>query len=85
MVKTMYGVEHFYAHEDSSTFEIFSTLMEALSYCAEPSLWTEDHYPLYVFKAKFNPERIFQEDDLGGRWNYEDSNDTITKYDNFFF
>lgn len=84
MVKTMFGVEHYYASEDSSTYEIFPTLPEAKSFCAEQSLWSEGHYPLYIFKAKFNPERIFQEDDLGGQWNYEDYMDTIIEYDDLF-
>ena len=80
----MFGVEHYSALEDASTYEIFSTLREAKSFCEDQTLWTEHDFPLYIFEAEFNPKRIFREPDLDGCWNYEDNDDTILKYGSIF-
>lgn len=80
----MFGVEHYYAKDNCSTYEIFPTLAEAKSFCDEQILWSENNYPLYIFKADFNSEHIFQEDDdLNWQWNYDDVCDTILTYHDF--
>lgn len=84
MVKTMFGVEYYYAKDNHSTYDIFPTLAEAKSFCNNQNLWNENNYPLYIFKADFNSERIFQENDLDGQWNYEDVSNTILNYHDFF-
>ncbi len=73
--KTMYAVEHYYINDLSSTFEIFESFKDAQYFCDIDSNWNENHFPLYIFKAKFNCERIFMEDD--GIWNYDDYSDTF--------
>ena len=80
----MFGVEHYYASEDSSTYEIFPTLSEAETFCADNSFWSDGHYPLFIFKAEFNRDRIFREKEPRGRWNYDDYSDTIVEYEDFF-
>jgi hypothetical protein len=83
MVKRMFGVEYYSALEDASTYEIFPTLQEAKSFCDDQTLWTEHYFPLYIFEAQFNSNRIYREPDLGC-WNYEDNHDTILKYGRIF-
>lgn len=72
--KIMYGVEHQYQFDETSTFEIFETLDEANSFLSE-NLWDKNHKPLFIFKADFNKDLIFKESD--GKWNYEDYNNLI--------
>lgn len=78
---TMFGVEHYNAVDNTSTYEIFSTLENAQKFCADKSKWNKKYFPLYIFKADFNTERIYQEDDE--MWNYDDFSDTILKYYDF--
>lgn len=76
----MYAVEHYYPNDDCSTYEIFETINEAQSFCQEDK-WSKDNYPIYIFQAKFNCERIYLED---GEWNYDDRSDTIIEYLNYY-
>lgn len=68
--KLMYGVEHKYLDDDSSTFEIFETLDDALSFSLDQKNWSEKHKPTSIFKADFNQELIFK--DKNNQWNYDD-------------
>lgn len=72
--KIMYGVEHQYCFDEVSSFEIFETLDEANTFLSG-NLWGKNHKPLFIFKADFNKELIFREDD--GKWNYEDYSNLI--------
>lgn len=72
--KTMYAVEHYYT-DDRRTYDIFETLCEAESFTSDKNNWDKNHFPLFIFKADFNLELIYQEDN--GNWNYEDFSDTI--------
>ncbi len=76
--KTMFAVEHYYVSDDCSTYEIFETLENAKEFCENKSNWNDDHFPLYIFKADFNLDRIYF--DENGFWNYDDFSDTIIKY-----
>lgn len=73
--KTMYGVEHCYYNNGRSTYEIFDGRKQAESFCNNASNWKEDNFPLFVFKANFNQDLIFKEEN--GRWNYDDFGNTI--------
>lgn len=77
----MFGVEHFYAKDDRSTYEIFPTLAEAKTFCSTQHQWSENHYPLHIFKADFKSELVFQEE--SGQWNYEDFSNTVLNYHDF--
>ncbi len=70
----MYGVEHYYYSDDSSTYEIFESIEDAYNYC-NSSKWTDDNIPMFIFKAIFNLDLIYKEED--GIWNYDDYVDTI--------
>ena len=72
--KIMYAVEHYYT-DDRSTYEIFETLSEAENFCLDKNNWDKNHFPLFIFKADFNSELIYQEEN--GNWNYDDFSDTI--------
>lgn len=72
--KIMYAVEHCYANA-GSTYEIFETLKESKEFCSLKQNWNKEHYPTFIFKAKFNLELIYKED--SGRWNYDDFSNTI--------
>ena len=76
----MYAVEHYYT-DDRSTYEIFETLSEAENFCLDKNNWDKNHFPLFIFKADFNSELIYQEEN--GNWNYDDFYDTILKYHSF--
>jgi len=76
----MYAVEHYCSVDDSSTYEIFETLNEA-QFFSEKDIWNIDNYPLYIFKAKFNCERIYLEN---SEWNYDDCIDTIIEYLDYY-
>lgn len=76
----MYGVEHYYPSDNSSTYELFETLMEAEKFCLKQN-WTKDNYPIFIFQAKFNRERIFLDD---GQWNYDDFGDSILEYMDYY-
>lgn len=71
----MYGVEHKYLDDDSSTFEIFETLDDALSFSLNQDIWSKKHKPTSIFKAGFNKELIFKNND--NQWNYDDYADLI--------
>jgi len=77
----MYGVEHYYAEDDASTYEIFETLEQAEEFCINDKNWNKNHFPLFIFKADFNTNCIYKEED--GEWNYEDYADTIIRYHSF--
>lgn len=72
--KRMYAVERFEVIENHSTYEIFSSLKDALAFAEELKVWEGVHIPLYIFRAYFNRERIYFEQKS---WNYEDFSDTI--------
>jgi hypothetical protein len=78
--KTMFAVEHYYT-DDRRTYDIFETLDEAENFTSEKSNWNKNHFPLFIFKADFNMELIYQ--DEKGNWNYEDFSNTILKYHSF--
>jgi len=80
-VKTMYAVEHYYKSDERTTYEIFETLTDAESFIQDPSNWDENHLPLFIFKADFNTELIFQEEN--GNWNYDDYLQTIVQHHSF--
>ena len=77
----MYAVEHYYENDESSTYEIFETLEKAKKYCTTTTIWNKNNYPIRIFKADFNINRIFKEPD--GQWNYDDFWNTILKYYDF--
>ena len=70
----MYGVERLEVIENHSTYEIFSSLKDALAFAEELKVWKGVYIPLYIFRAYFNKERIYFE---GRSWYYEDFSDTI--------
>lgn len=72
--KTMYAVEHYYT-DDCRTYDIFETLDDAENFTSEESNWDKNHFPLFIFKADYNIDLIYQEEN--GNWNYEDFSDTI--------
>ncbi|WP_333851906.1 hypothetical protein [Epilithonimonas sp.] len=79
--KTMYAVEHYYSNDERSTYEIFETLNEAESFCSDKNNWNENHFPLFIFKADFNSDLIYQDENRN--WNYDDFSGTILKYHSF--
>lgn len=78
--KTMYGVEHYYT-DDRRTYDIFETLNEAEIFTSDKNNWDKNHFPLFIFKADFNLDLIYQEEN--SNWNYDDFSDTIIKYHSF--
>ena len=64
--KTMYAVEYYnqLPDEESTTFEIFETCMEAIKFASKQEKVD------YLFKANFYLGRIFIED---GSWNYDNN------------
>lgn len=70
----MYGVEHCYIDNGRSTYEIFDSLKKANEFVKNDENWTNNHKPLFIFKAMFNKELIYQQ---GKEWNYDDFCDTI--------
>lgn len=77
---TMFGAEHCNLATENSTYEIFTTFEQAQNFCNNPKNWNENTFPLCIFKADFNVDRVYQED---GMWNYDDFSDTILKYHDF--
>ena len=81
--RTMYGVEYEYIDEDDSgSYEIFTTRKEAEIFIQS---MFRNCRAIFLFKAEFNPERIYREKDLEhpkGRpvWNYNDCSDTYRNY-----
>jgi hypothetical protein len=75
-----YAVEHYYAEETTSTYEIFRCLQSAKDFCKKEN-WSKVHYPIYIFQANFNDERVYMED---GEWNYDDYGDTIINYMEYY-
>jgi hypothetical protein len=66
--KEMFGVEHCYS-DGASTYDIFETLDDANTFCKNVDNWNNAHYPLFIFKADFNVDLIFKDDN---NWNYDD-------------
>lgn len=77
--KTFYAVEY-KSGNDGQTFDIFLTLKEAKSFTKEITTLDSEYKPLFIFKADFNLQNIYLEDN---RWNYEDYADTIIKYHSY--
>ena len=71
----MYGVEHVYS-DGRRTYDIFSTLNEAELFCCQNDYWSNEHIPLFIFKAIFNLEYIYFEKQ-SYRWNYDDFSNTM--------
>ena len=72
-LKVMFGVEHCYI-DGASTYEIFETFSKAKAFCENDRNWSNNNHPLFIFKADFNSELIFKENN---EWNYDDFVDTI--------
>lgn len=64
--KKMYGVE--YKTDSSSSYDIFETYEEALAFA------NSNENSMFMFKADFNTEHIYQD---GDAWNYDDFSDTF--------
>lgn len=70
----MFAVEYrYYCDETWGNYEIFATIEEARKYI---DLINQEQikFPLYLFTAQFNKERVYLEDSKA--WNYEDCSDT---------
>lgn len=67
--KTMYGVEYQYIDEKNS-FDIFENYEKAVDY-VKMLLKTKEPQPLNIFKANFNEEYIYFDEDFKG-WNYDE-------------
>jgi hypothetical protein len=74
--KTMYAIEY-KSYDGSCTFDIFETCDKAEKHAQKINSFGFLYKPLFIFKAKFNPRRIYKEDN---EWNYNDSMD-IFNYD----
>ena len=74
-IQPMYAVEHAYS-DGRQTYDIFLTKEAAIAFCGNAANWTETHKPLFMFKADFNADLIYFDEQLNG-WNYEDFADTI--------
>lgn len=72
-IKEMFGVEHCY-DDGASTYEIFETFSKAEMFCETKENWNKVNQPLFIFKANFNTEHIYKEND---GWNYDDFSNTI--------
>lgn len=77
--KTFYAVEY-KSGNDGQTFDIFPTLKAAKSFTKEITNISVEYKPLFIFKADFNSQNIYEENN---RWNYEDYADTIIKYHSY--
>lgn len=75
LTQPMYAVEHAYS-DGRQTYDIFPTQEAAAAYCGNTANWSETHKPLFMFKADFNADLIYFDEQLNG-WNYEDFADTI--------
>jgi len=71
--KIMFGVEHCY-NDGASTYEIFATFNEAKVFCENTENWSAVNQPLFIFKADFNINLIFKENNS---WNYDSFGDTV--------
>ncbi|PAF46239.1 hypothetical protein BKH46_08340 [Helicobacter sp. 12S02634-8] len=69
----LFGVEHYYANDDSQTYEVFYSLKEAEKFCKNEQ-WNDVHYPLFIFTASFNKECVYWDN---GHLNYDDCQETI--------
>ena len=54
--------------------DIFEELSLAISFSESEKNWSEEHQPLFIFKADFNLDLIYKTD---SGWNYDDFSDTI--------
>lgn len=70
----MYAVEY-ESVQGRQTFDIFGKYSGALKYFKEIPQFGNEYKPLFIFKALFNKELIFKEED--GQWNYDDYSDLI--------
>lgn len=73
VIKKMYAVEHRYK-DGRGTYDIFEELSLAISFSESEKNWSEEHQPLFIFKADFNLDLIYKTD---SGWNYDDFSDTI--------
>ena len=74
--KVFYGVEYS-SGNDGQTFDIFSSLKEAKLFSKNIINLGKEYKPLYIFKADFNSQNVFKENN---QWSYEDYSDTIIRY-----
>ena len=72
--RIMYGIEHAYS-DGRQTYEIFSTSKEAEVFLQNDNIWNENHIPLFIFKADFNTDLLYKEDNK--HWNYDDFSNAI--------
>ena len=77
--KTFYAVEY-KSGNDGQTFDIFTTLKSAKSFTKEMISIGGEYKPLFIFKADFNLENVYIENNT---WNYEDFSNTIIKYHSY--
>lgn len=59
----MFGLEY-KSYDGACTFDIFETIQGAEEFAGRVKKLGFQYAPLFIFKAKFNPERIYRE----GRW-----------------
>ncbi len=78
--KTFYGVEYKSAG-DGQTFDIFPTLKEAKLFSKSIVSFGKEYNPLYIFKAEFNRQNVFKENN---QWNYDDYPDTIIRCHKYY-
>ena len=71
--KAMYALEY-KSFDGGITFDIFETYKKAKIFAGKISKYGHQYWPLFIFRAKFNNNRIFKEDD---NWNYDDFSDTF--------
>ena len=78
--KTFYGVEYTSGNR-GQTYDIFPTLKQARAFSKNIFNFCIEYKPLFIFKADFNVENIYTENDL---WNYEDYSNTIVRYHKYY-
>ncbi|RLC38281.1 hypothetical protein DRH27_02615 [Candidatus Falkowbacteria bacterium] len=71
--KTMYGLEY-KSYDGNRTFDIFEIFSKAEKRAEKIDKLDYQYAPLFIFKAEFNPKRIYTEN---GAWNYDDCMDTL--------
>ncbi len=78
--KTFYGVEY-KSGNDGQTYDIFTKLKQARLFCKNILKYGEEYKLLYIFKAEFNQQNVYRENN---KWNYDDSMNTIVRYRKYF-
>lgn len=73
LYKEMYGIEYEY-NDGRTTFDIFEKYEEAENFAKNLYIKTNYIFPTRIFKAKFNTEYLYKENNY---WNYEDYSDLI--------